>query len=527
METNTAWETLRDFAEGRIEHINAGSCPDCIEGFGQRDIQCPVCRALDESAGAAPAAVAPQGVAAWMTPEGDRAVTEATMAGARKDGGAMLSSMRPYTVALVRAGVHAAAAGPASAALQTIAHWPITDATNMDAANMRAVAQRALAAPALEAPAAPTGDEEAAFTKWFQGEQGKPYQGMWEFARAAWMARAATAAAPQAPAQEAPASPGMPEYIEGGRESVDDALAIVESFGTGIEGLNDEFARQIILAAEVRRLRGLYEQAVNGRSVFRDAYRKVREAILPPLGCPACGITHDAKECPQETTLAAAPQAPAAPVVWNFREEFIAWAEVAYRHEDEFSKRDFEICLKAWQFGGASAMLAAQAAPATPADPMDWPLPCDVTVGHGTIRKGCELRTLVLRMQVLYDLSQKVGLAEPAAPSPNRYCRLNMCVPTDAEHDSCCSSAAGLAAPAAPAVDAPTEREFWAVIAPCGHGVIFEHEKDAQWTLTGEGTGADGFGVPTIGDSFRDCYGDDEIELVRIRVAAQAKEGGA
>lgn len=46
---------------------------------------------------------APAAVAAWMTPEGDRVVTEATMAGARKDGGAMLSSMRPYTVALVRA----------------------------------------------------------------------------------------------------------------------------------------------------------------------------------------------------------------------------------------------------------------------------------------------------------------------------------------------------------------------------------------------------------------------------------------
>lgn len=56
------------------------------------------------------------------------------------------------------------------------------------------------AAPTLEAPADPASDEEAAFTKWFQGEQGKPYQGMWEFARAAWMARAATAAAPQAPA---------------------------------------------------------------------------------------------------------------------------------------------------------------------------------------------------------------------------------------------------------------------------------------------------------------------------------------
>ncbi|MEQ6307400.1 hypothetical protein ABN448_09320 [Delftia acidovorans] len=58
MDTNTAWETLRDFAEGRIEHINAGSCPDCIEGFGKRDMQCPVCRALDTIAGAAPAAVA-------------------------------------------------------------------------------------------------------------------------------------------------------------------------------------------------------------------------------------------------------------------------------------------------------------------------------------------------------------------------------------------------------------------------------------------------------------------------------------
>ncbi len=66
MDTNTAWETLQDFAEGRIEHINAGSCPDCIEGFGQRDIQCPVCRALDAIAGPAPAAVAgPAEPLAW------------------------------------------------------------------------------------------------------------------------------------------------------------------------------------------------------------------------------------------------------------------------------------------------------------------------------------------------------------------------------------------------------------------------------------------------------------------------------
>ena len=59
---------------------------------------------MREEKNAAPAAVAGP-VAAWMTPEGDRVVTEATMAGARKDGGAMLSSMRPYTVALVPAAV--------------------------------------------------------------------------------------------------------------------------------------------------------------------------------------------------------------------------------------------------------------------------------------------------------------------------------------------------------------------------------------------------------------------------------------
>lgn len=78
---------------------------------------------------------------------------------------------------------------------------------------VRAVLQRWGAAPALEAPAAPANDEEDAFTKWFQGEQGKPYQGMWEFARAAWMARAA---APQAPAAPVglPWRTGIPRWTD-------------------------------------------------------------------------------------------------------------------------------------------------------------------------------------------------------------------------------------------------------------------------------------------------------------------------
>lgn len=54
-------------------------------------------------------AAAPAQPAAWMTPEGDRVVTEATMAGARKDGGAMLSSLRPFTVPLARAAAPAQA----------------------------------------------------------------------------------------------------------------------------------------------------------------------------------------------------------------------------------------------------------------------------------------------------------------------------------------------------------------------------------------------------------------------------------
>lgn len=36
-------------------------------------------------------------------------------------------------------------------------------------------------------------DESDAYTTWFNGEQGKAYHGFWEFAKAAWMARAAVA----------------------------------------------------------------------------------------------------------------------------------------------------------------------------------------------------------------------------------------------------------------------------------------------------------------------------------------------
>jgi len=49
-------------------------------------------------------------------------------------------------------------------------------------------------------------------------------------------------------------------------------------------------------------------------------------------------------------------------------------------------------------------------------EPLDTPLPCDVKVGHVTIRKGVALSVLVARMQVLYDMAQpKEPEQEPVA----------------------------------------------------------------------------------------------------------------
>lgn len=65
----------------------------------------------------------------------------------------------------------------------------------------------------------------------------------------------------------------------------------------------------------------------------------------------------------------------------------------------------------------ARAALAAQPVAQAPADPMDWPLPCDVTVGHGTMRKGVALRTLVLRMKALYEMATGENADEVAGRS--------------------------------------------------------------------------------------------------------------
>ena len=61
-----------------------------------------------------------------------------------------------------------------------------------------------------------------------------------------------------------------------------------------------------------------------------------------------------------------------------------------------------------------------------------------------------------------------------------------------------------------------TKAPLFAVMAECGQGVIFDDQMDATWTLTGEGTGSDGFGVPTIGEAFREAYHDQQLTAYRV-----------
>ena len=57
-----------------------------------------------------------------------------------------------------------------------------------------------------------------------------------------------------------------------------------------------------------------------------------------------------------------------------------------------------------------------------PENPLDMPLPCDIRIGAGTIKKGSKLSVLVRRMNVLYQLAMKtqLGIGEPANQEPTK-----------------------------------------------------------------------------------------------------------
>lgn len=70
-----------------------------------------------------------------------------------------------------------------------------------------------------------------------------------------------------------------------------------------------------------------------------------------------------------------------------------------------------------WSIGAFTIWCAAKREASTEsADPMDWPLPCDVTVGAGTNKKGTSLRALVARMQMLH---RAASAAFPGAQGGN------------------------------------------------------------------------------------------------------------
>lgn len=76
----------------------------------------------------------------------------------------------------------------------------------------------------------------------------------------------------------------------------------------------------------------------------------------------------------------------------------------------------------AWE--RARALLAAQEPRPEPDDPLDWPLPCDVKIGHGTHKKGTTLRSLQIRANAIYEMArdysarQQSELQKRRAPSP-------------------------------------------------------------------------------------------------------------
>lgn len=58
-------------------------------------------------------------------------------------------------------------------------------------------------------------------------------------------------------------------------------------------------------------------------------------------------------------------------------------------------------------------------APRFHTDPLDWPLPCDLSAGGITIKKGCPLRTVQTRLQIQSEANAALmRSARQAAPAP-------------------------------------------------------------------------------------------------------------
>lgn len=81
---------------------------------------------------------------------------------------------------------------------------------------------------------------------------------------------------------------------------------------------------------------------------------------------------------------------------------------------DEHSIETCEADALPWTPASASPPTPAGAGPSSHLqDPLDTPLPCDITAGHVTFQKGVRFRSVALRMQALYDLAvDNIGTKE-------------------------------------------------------------------------------------------------------------------
>lgn len=73
---------------------------------------------------------------------------------------------------------------------------------------------------------------------------------------------------------------------------------------------------------------------------------------------------------------------------------------------DEHSIETCEADARPWKPASAPPPKPASTSPSSHLqDPLDLPLPCDISAGHVTFRKGVHFRSVALRMQALYDLA--------------------------------------------------------------------------------------------------------------------------
>ena len=202
---------------------------------------------------------------------------------------------------------------------------------------------------------------------------------------------AALASHGQAPAQAAP-SVGTIGHIGDGPTTLTAAIAPL---------LAGKAAPETALA----QLRHLYTNLKNGGVRDTAQAKRIADSLLWPV--------IETLEMAQ-----AAPAAVAGPVAW-----YTDWHPDGRKYAAEphgFDElgvilNDPDLIREVWH-----PLYAAPTNQPAPADPMDWPLPCNLTAGGVTIGKGCTLRTVQIRLQVQSETNALLMRKLSQQPAPQQ-----------------------------------------------------------------------------------------------------------